>query len=56
MDSLNYALVAEKLGIPLKFVVQNTAAVIIDGQVNEVISLIISDVSTSDKCFKLFVG
>lgn len=33
MDSFNYGLVAEKLGVDLKHAVQNTAAVIIDGQV-----------------------
>lgn len=33
MDSLSYGLVAEKLGISLRNVAQNTAAVIIDGQV-----------------------
>lgn len=32
MDSLNYGLVAEKLGVSLKHAVQSTAAVIIDGQ------------------------
>lgn len=38
MDSFNYGLVAEKLGIPLKSVVQNTAAVIVDGKVLELIN------------------
>lgn len=33
MDSFNYGLVAEKLGVDLKHAAQNTAAVIIDGQV-----------------------
>lgn len=32
MDSLNYGLVAEKLGVSLKQAVQSTAAVIVDGQ------------------------
>lgn len=34
MDSFNYGLVAERLGLPLKYAEQRTAAVIIDGQVN----------------------
>lgn len=33
MDSLNYELVAEKLGISLRNTAQNTAAVIIDSEV-----------------------
>lgn len=33
MDSLNYGLIAEKLGISLKSVAHNTAAVIIDSEV-----------------------
>lgn len=32
MDSLNYELVAEKLGVSLKNAAQSTAAVIVDGQ------------------------
>lgn len=35
MDSFNYGLVAEKLGVPLKHAVHSTAAIIIDGQVFE---------------------
>lgn len=39
MDSLNYGLVAEKLGISLKKFAQSTAAIIIDGQVFEEITI-----------------
>lgn len=38
MDSLNYGLIAEKLGISLKNLPQSTAAIIVDGQVFEEIS------------------
>lgn len=33
MDSFSYGIVAEKLGVDLKHAVQNTAAIIVDGQV-----------------------
>lgn len=36
MDSLNYELIAEKLGISLRSTSQNTAAIIIDSQVNPI--------------------
>lgn len=38
MDSLNYGIVAEKLGISLKNFAQSTAAIIVDGQVFEEIT------------------
>lgn len=41
MDSFNYGLVAEKLGVDLKHAVQNTAAVIIDGQVYAYLELVL---------------
>lgn len=34
MDSLNYGLVAEKLGVSVRHAVQSTAAIIIDSQVS----------------------
>lgn len=42
MDSFNYGLVAEKLGVSLKHAVQSTTAVIIDGQVKFVIAILLN--------------
>lgn len=49
MDSLNYGLVAEKLGVTLKNIAQNTAAIIIDGQVFRVDTLTTNEKTVSFK-------
>lgn len=51
MDSLNYGLVAERLGVSLRRAVQSTAAIIIDSQV---VNLCIPSTDDNRNCKTVF--